>query len=228
MKYIFNISFILKLLRNEKNITQTELANATNIERSKISRIENNDTEPNIYEINTLCDYFGVSADYLLGRVDLTTRNNIIDNLAQIFNLSSKSKSIIKKFPYHHYNYSELNKYIENGDLENLIDIIERFFYFDDIAQSGLKELNELKKNGPDLTEEQYYYLMYVKDKIYRSVHISDLLLDFIRHDLIYLIKAFPHQDYSINYSKTNIDVMDDKQYTELLTSIIKERVNDI
>ena len=69
---------------------------------------------------------------------------------------------------------------------------------------------------------------MSVKDKIYRSVHIADLLLDFIRRDLIYLIKAFPHQENSINSSETNIDVMDDKQYARLLTSIIKERVNDI
>lgn len=31
-----------------------------------------------------------------------------------------------------------------------------------------------------------------------------------------------------LNYSKTNIDVMDDKQYARLLTYIIKESVNDI
>ena len=53
-------------LRKKKNITQEELANVMNISRQAVSKWESNLSAPDIEKIIDLCEYFQVSADYLL------------------------------------------------------------------------------------------------------------------------------------------------------------------
>jgi len=57
----------IRLLREEKELNQIELAQATNMTQRKISYIETNKYEPGIGDIIELCKFFNVSADYLLG-----------------------------------------------------------------------------------------------------------------------------------------------------------------
>lgn len=57
----------LKKLRLKRKLTVRELGQATNINYATISRIENGDSSFNNEYIKTFCDFFGVSADYLLG-----------------------------------------------------------------------------------------------------------------------------------------------------------------
>ncbi len=64
----------LKELREEKNISQMELAKQTNISQSSIAKWELGKREPTAYNIVTLCKFFHVSADYLLGLEDETGR----------------------------------------------------------------------------------------------------------------------------------------------------------
>ncbi len=62
----------LKLLREEKNITQIELGQALNISNRVIAYYESNDRFPR--EQSTLiniANYFDVSLDWLLGRTDI-------------------------------------------------------------------------------------------------------------------------------------------------------------
>ena len=63
-----NLSFgeKIKNLRTEKNINQTELGKAVNMTQRKISYIECGKYEPSMDDIVALCNYFEVSADYLL------------------------------------------------------------------------------------------------------------------------------------------------------------------
>lgn len=60
----------LKLLRLEKNLTQGQLAEALQTTQRRISYWEAAKIEPDLISIFKLCDYFGVSADYILGRKD--------------------------------------------------------------------------------------------------------------------------------------------------------------
>ena len=53
-------------LRKKKNISQEELANVMNISRQAVSKWESNLSAPDIEKIIDLCEYFQVSADYLL------------------------------------------------------------------------------------------------------------------------------------------------------------------
>lgn len=58
-------------LREESNKNQTQLAEVLNTTQKKISRIETGENEPNLHDIQTLCRYYNVSADYLLGLIDI-------------------------------------------------------------------------------------------------------------------------------------------------------------
>ena len=57
----------IRLLREESELNQTELGNAVNMTQRKISYIENDRYEPGMDDIKALCQFFNVSADYLLG-----------------------------------------------------------------------------------------------------------------------------------------------------------------
>lgn len=57
-------------LREDKDMNQTQLAIVLNTTQKKISRIETGENEPNLQDIRLLCNYFNVSADYLLGLTD--------------------------------------------------------------------------------------------------------------------------------------------------------------
>jgi transcriptional regulator with XRE-family HTH domain len=60
----------IKLLRSEKNISQEALAKNITSNQKQISKWERGQIEPNIDMLKKLADYFGVSVDYLLERVD--------------------------------------------------------------------------------------------------------------------------------------------------------------
>ena len=57
----------IRLLREEKELNQTELGKAVNMTQRKISYLENDKYEPSMEDIKLLCRFFHVSADYLLG-----------------------------------------------------------------------------------------------------------------------------------------------------------------
>ena len=57
----------LRLLREEREINQTELGRALDMTQRKVSYLENDRYEPGLEDIKAICRFFGISADYLLG-----------------------------------------------------------------------------------------------------------------------------------------------------------------
>ena len=57
----------IKAFREDLDMNQTELGKAVNMTQRKISYIECGKCEPSIEDIKSFCNFFGVSADYLLG-----------------------------------------------------------------------------------------------------------------------------------------------------------------
>lgn len=51
----------------EPKLTQEELGKKCGMSQRKISRLETNIYEPSLDDIKVLCDFFKVSADYLIG-----------------------------------------------------------------------------------------------------------------------------------------------------------------
>ena len=60
----------LKALRKERKLKQTEMAEVMKLAPRNYQRIEYGKTNVTATTLLFLCDYFHVSADYLLGRTD--------------------------------------------------------------------------------------------------------------------------------------------------------------
>ena len=57
----------IRLLREEKELNQTELGQDVNMTERRVSYIENDRYEPRVEDLKALCNFFQISADYLLG-----------------------------------------------------------------------------------------------------------------------------------------------------------------
>ncbi len=64
------MDFRLKKLRKDRNISQLKLALDLNMNQNTISRYENMEREADYETLVKIADYFNVSLDYLLGRID--------------------------------------------------------------------------------------------------------------------------------------------------------------
>ena len=65
-----NFPETLSALRREKNLSQRQAAAELGISQALLSHYENGAREPGLNFVCRACDYYGVSADYLLGRSD--------------------------------------------------------------------------------------------------------------------------------------------------------------
>lgn len=62
-------------LREDRDLRQVDVSEAIGIDQRTLSNYETGKTNPDSFAIIKLADFFGVSADYLLGR----TNNNTIN-----------------------------------------------------------------------------------------------------------------------------------------------------
>jgi transcriptional regulator with XRE-family HTH domain len=65
----------IRNLREDKDINQSQLGKAVNMTQRKISYIECGKCEPSLDDIVAFCNFFNVSADYLIG-ISTEIRNN--------------------------------------------------------------------------------------------------------------------------------------------------------
>lgn len=68
---------ILRLLRENKELTQQQLADMLKIGRTMYRRYETGETEIPVRHLKTLCIFYGVSSDYVLGLPDGLKRKGI-------------------------------------------------------------------------------------------------------------------------------------------------------
>ena len=60
----------MSALRREQGLSQRKAASELYISQALLSHYENGAREPGLEFVVRACDYYGVSADYLLGRTD--------------------------------------------------------------------------------------------------------------------------------------------------------------
>lgn len=71
MQTVFSARF--SALRRSRNLSQRQVSGDLGISQALLSHYENGLREPRFEFIIKVCDYYGVSADYLLGRTDVKT-----------------------------------------------------------------------------------------------------------------------------------------------------------
>ena len=84
----------LSALRRERNINQRVAAAELGISQALLSHYENGAREPGLSFVCRACDYYGVSADYLLGRSEkpdaaasaANTAAEYLDRLSRLIN----------------------------------------------------------------------------------------------------------------------------------------------
>lgn len=59
---------IIRELREDADLSQDDVAKLLKTTQQMYSRYENGTCELPIRHLNTLCDFYGVSSDYILGR----------------------------------------------------------------------------------------------------------------------------------------------------------------
>ena len=60
----------LKEIMEERNFSALKLSKYIDVDCRTISRWKKGEMNPTIDKLNMLCDFFGVTADFLLGRED--------------------------------------------------------------------------------------------------------------------------------------------------------------
>lgn len=79
----------IKLLREEKNLTQQDLADKLGGAKSTIAMYESGSRKPSLDVLNKLSEIFECSIDYIIGKSD-TRNSSSIDNNKILGGLSAK------------------------------------------------------------------------------------------------------------------------------------------
>lgn len=108
----------LKALRERQGLNQGQLAMKLGISRGSISFYENGDRIPDIETFDAICNFFGVSYDYLLGKSDLEENNIEVKAIREYTQLTEQNIELL-----HWYNKDYL--------IDVLNDIIEPLTHFD-------------------------------------------------------------------------------------------------
>ena len=84
----------LKMLREEKGVSQQKVADAIGSNQQSIHRYENGDYEPDIQTLALLADYFETSIDYLVGRIEIRKKIEPVETYA----LNSEEANLMDSF----------------------------------------------------------------------------------------------------------------------------------
>ena len=89
----------IRNLREDKDISQTIIANYLNVNQKTYSRYETGEAEPAINTVRTLASYFNVSLDWLAGNSEIKDPHINSNNLLNLYNsLSNNQKEQVFTF----------------------------------------------------------------------------------------------------------------------------------
>ena len=163
----------LRTLRQEKKITQAELAKEMNVAKTTIAAYEQGKNEPNLSMLLKIADFFNVSVDYLLGNSDgriisdqeLYDRLGLTDDaiyclehLCDISKNNERYKKLLKNVNILLADFETLNAisdYIDSSLEEHQYAIVKSY-----ISQYGEDLLKEPVNKEQVLSSEQFGNLM--------------------------------------------------------------------
>ncbi|MCL2084967.1 MAG: helix-turn-helix domain-containing protein [Oscillospiraceae bacterium] len=110
----------LKLLRTEKGVSQRAAAGRLNISQALLSHYENGAREPGLDFVTRACDYYDVSADYLLGRT--MVRESVQDTDAGRYDASGDNDNRLRGSAS-----ALMSKRLLNNSVTLLFDLLDGF-----------------------------------------------------------------------------------------------------
>ncbi len=89
-----DFSRCLALLRREKGVSQREAAKQLGISQALLSHYENGAREPGLVFVKKACDYYNVSADFLLGRT--LARDGAVIIAEDMYDASEEKDTVLR------------------------------------------------------------------------------------------------------------------------------------
>lgn len=179
----------IKLLREEKKLSQDDLGKIISISRLSVGNYERGDRKPDSDIIDKLCDYFDVSSDYLLGRSNIRKNNfeyqddkmkllspgkmralnslilSIIDTIVRYENTDIRLSNSMPGFIIPHLNRQLVA-------FNNLLDNVEKVY----------KDINNFNFNENELSD--FYNLrLKLKEKTYEICNTFEKQSKFVEID---------------------------------------------
>lgn len=84
----------LKLLRDEKGVSQQLLANVIGCSQQSINKYENHNIEPDIDTLIRIADYFETSVDFLIGHTEIRQKIEPV----QTFSLNESEGNLLSSY----------------------------------------------------------------------------------------------------------------------------------
>lgn len=167
MEYREKFAQRLVYLREQKGISQQELADNLNITRQSLSLYEKAERTINIELLAKIADFFNVSTDYLMGRTDTATMNEDLQTACRVTGLGDHDVLRIQMFgKYYKKEFSDLISFEEFEEILLYLDIIKKITFDRKVFQ--FLDNNILFIDGTDkktiwdkinISEDEDYYI---------------------------------------------------------------------
>lgn len=94
------IGIFIKRLREERNISQQELANLISIDRSNISRWENGNSVPTLETMGSICKLFNIELAELINQMRIVSSNSFGNSISGTYQHAKKDITLAKSRSY--------------------------------------------------------------------------------------------------------------------------------
>lgn len=163
MEYKEKFAQRLIYLREQKRISQQELADNLEITRQSLSLYEKAERTINIELLAKIADFFHVSTDYLMGRTDTSTMDEDIKTACNITGLSEGAVHNL-----HYINFEDEFDFGNNKEVLNLlIETLDNYLLYNIRLFFSIRDKKDLlnriiltkycKDNNLDFTDREIY-----------------------------------------------------------------------
>ena len=84
----------LRKLREEKGVTQKQLADVISVSQQSINKYENHNIEPDIDTLIKMADYFETSVDYIVGHSKIRRKIEIVNS----YDLNAEETKLVEDY----------------------------------------------------------------------------------------------------------------------------------
>lgn len=179
MDYRERFSKRLVQLREQRGITQQELADKLEITRQSLSLYEKAERTINIELLAKIADFFDVSTDYLMGRTDVSSMNEDIQTVGKVTGLSENAINNIielQTFPNSFKILDYFLEYKDDGGMHSIFQMANEMFKMKDklliegkrvYNDNLLKDDHEKFKEAQNLLQNTIFDVILVSDKVH-------------------------------------------------------------
>ncbi len=171
---VTDFSRTLSLLRQERHLSQRVAAKDLGISQALLSHYENSVREPGLAFVIRACDYYGVSADYLLGRT--LTRDGTTIGTEELYDYSSEKDNVL-----HGSVMATLSKKLLVNSISVLFDLLSK------VGQRGaIRAAADYLSSAIYILFRHLYRADHTQNEDFFSVPTNQFLAGVARADMIY------------------------------------------